>query len=200
MEHGNKLGVVSFDPSMSNFGICEALVNLEDYSFEPVKLTLISTEREETKTVIKTSDDLRRARIVLEAMHRACEGKAIAFSEIPLGTASKYANAILNSGMMVGILASCPIPLIEMSPKEVKEATIGFRNAQKEEMIEWGLSRYPNVPGWLFHMRKGKQVPNKDNEHLADALAVMEAGVQDFRFKQATSVLRTHMLGMKQHA
>jgi hypothetical protein len=169
--------VVAFDPSITNFGSCRALVDIDTLKITIEALDICKTESDSKKGVKKVSDDLRRAKLVLDAMHLLCQGRALAIAEIPLGTAAQYRDAVMNAGMMTGILASCRLPLIQVFPQDVKMHVLGKRNSSKEEMIEWGMEKYPGAP---WRMRRVKApgghslVPTADNEHLADAIAVLE--------------------------
>jgi Holliday junction resolvasome RuvABC endonuclease subunit len=189
-----QIEIVAFDPSMSNFGICEAGVNIDTLELEIRKLTLISTSSEANKGVIKVSDNLRRAREVQEGMIAACEGKAFAIAEIPLMISSHNAKiaslANYNAGMMVGVLASLNIPLIQVFPKDVKMTATGLKDACKEEMIEWAMRKYPTAP-WLLRKLRGKMVPVAANEHLADAVAAAETGLKDEQFKRSLAMYRS---------
>lgn len=185
-----KITVVGFDPSMTNFGIARAEVDVDTLEFSITNLALAQTEGESKKGVIKQSDDLRRAKEVQAAMVAATEGAVLAFSEVPLGNAAMYNNAILAAGISVGILASCPIPLIEVFPQDVKQEATGSRHAAKEEMIEWAMNKFPAAP-WLLRKFKGKMIPKKDNEHLADAVAVINCGIRTRQFAQAVAMFKS---------
>lgn len=185
----SKIRMVGFDPSMSNFGIAQVRVDLDSLEVEILDLILCKTEGESKKGVIKASDDLRRAREVYKAMMSGVVGSNIAITEIPLGNAAMYNNAILSAGMMVGILAACPIPLIQVFPKDVKIAAVGHQHACKEEMIDWALARYPSAP-WRMRKLKGKMIPVADNEHLADAVATVHAGLLTGQMQQALAMMR----------
>lgn len=185
--------VAGLDPSMSNFGIALADLNLDTMEKTITDLILITTEPDQTKQVKKVSDDLRRAYAVRDGMMQALSGRAhVAFSEIPLGNAAKYNNAIFNAGFVVGILSSCPIPIIEVFPQDVKMSAVGHRQASKEEMTDWATRKYPAAP-WKTRVIRGKQVLTKANEHLADACAVIEAGVETRDFAQMIAMRRSLM-------
>lgn len=181
--------VVGFDPSMSNWGTAKAFVNVDDLTVHIVDLLLTSTESETKKGVRKDSDDIRRACEVREGMCLACHGSALAISEIPFMNPGGYASANFNAGLVTGVLASCPLPLIQVFPQDVKMLACGSRNAAKEEMIEWAMDKHPDAP-WLMRKLRGKMVPTKSNEHLADAIAVIYAGLQTAQFKQAIGMMR----------
>lgn len=184
-----KIKIVGFDPSMSNWGIAKATLDVQTLEFSVDDLILVETESEAKKGVIKQSDDLRRARIVREGMMQACEDASFAISEIPFCNPAGYAGANFNSGLVTGVLASCPIPLIQVFPAEVKQKATGIRSATKEEMIAWAIKRFPDAP-WRMRTLKGKQVPTKANEHLADAVASINAGLDSQQLKQALAIYR----------
>lgn len=184
-----KIRIVGFDPSTSNWGICKSTLDLESMEWTVDDLILVETESESKKGVIKQSDDLRRAKIVQSGMIDACHGASIAISEIPFCNPAGYAGANFNSGLVTGVLASCPIPLIQVFPAEVKMKATGIRSATKGEMIDWAMKRFPEAP-WKMRKLKGKMVPMNANEHLADAVASINAGLDSQQFKQAIAMFR----------
>lgn len=189
-----QIEIVAFDPSMSNFGICEASVDIDTLKLSIRSLRLVSTESEANKGVIKVSDNLRRAREVQQGMMEACKDKAFAIAEVPLMITSQNPRiaslANYNSGMMVGVLASLSIPLIQVFPKDVKLTATGMKDACKEEMIEWAMNKYPGAP-WLMRKLRGKMVPVAANEHLADAVAAAETGLKSEQFLRSLAMLRS---------
>lgn len=186
----SRIKVTAFDPSMTSWGICEGLVNLKTVEIEEVKLTLVKTESEKSKGVRKDSDDLRRARVVHKGMLEACKGAGVLISEIPFTDPRGYASANFNSGIVTGVLASCPIPLIQVFPQEVKQLITGSRHAAKEEIIEWAMATFPNA-NWLMRKFKGKMIPTSANEHLADAVAALYAGIRTDQFKQLLALMNS---------
>lgn len=186
---GRKIKVVGMDPSTSNWGIAVAEVDIETLDFEVTNLILIETESEKKKGVRKDSDDLRRAREVYAGMLLGCTGAAMVFAEVPFMNPGGYAGANFNSGLVTGVLAACPVQMIQVFPQEVKQLITGSRHAGKEEMIEWAVGKFPNAP-WKLTKRGGKMVPTAKNEHLADACAAIYAGLQTEQFKQALSMYK----------
>lgn len=182
-----KINVVGFDAAFANFGIAHATVDLDTHDVEVEHLNLIETKADKSKTVRKNSDDMRRASLVHKAMLEACEGKAVAFAEVPTG--SQSARASWSLGIAVGLLAACPLRIIELSPSEVKLNSVGIKTATKQEMIDWAVREYPNA-NWLMRKSKGVMVPKNANEHLADAVAVIRAGVQNPQFQQLMELMK----------
>ena len=76
-----------------------------------------------------------------------------------------------------------------MTPTEVKLAGAGKKTATKEEMINWAASQYPKA-NWLYQKRNGVKCLVNKNEHLADAVAAIHAGIQSETFKQLLSFQR----------
>ena len=182
------INVVAFDPAIRNLGIAKATISLDDLSVTIDRLTLIQTQGEAGKTVRKNSDDLRRACELYNGMVDACDGAAFAIAEIPVGTQS--ARGAMSNGIMIGVLAACPIPLIQVQPTEVKMASVGIKTATKGEMIDWAMKQHP-LANWLMRKSKGKLVPINDNEHLADAVAAVYAGIRTDQFRHAVSIFRS---------
>lgn len=181
-----EIKIVSFDPALSNLGIAYMTYNLDQKSLRLDRLQLVQTEATKVKQVRKNSDDLERARLLFRGMSEACKGAHLAIAEIPTGTQS--ARGALSNGIALGVMAGCPIPLIQVIPKEVKMASVGIATATKGEMIEWAMDKYPHKD-WLMRKTKGKLVPMNDNEHLADACAIAEAGIRTDQFHQASAFM-----------
>lgn len=169
--------VVGIDAALANMGFVMAIVNAKEQRIvEIVKMELVKTEAQDKKTVRRASDRLRRGRELLQEMRRFCYGGTIACAEIPEG--SQDASAAWALGTATGILCACPLPIVEVSPLEVKMASVRKRTASKEEMRQWAYDLFPGAP-WLQHGGKRTQA----NEHLADALASIEAGMRTEQFK-----------------
>ena len=190
MKSKKTIPVIGFDPSITNWGWAKATVDVDTLEFEIDDLGIIHTEPETKKAVVKLSDNLRRAKIVHDEMIKVCEGMAMAMTEIPIGTPSLPFGANLNSGIVTGLLGACPIPIIQVFPKDVKQLAVGSRNADKSEMIEWAVGKFPNAP-WKYRTVRGKQKLINSNEHMADAVAVINAGLQTEQFKQARALFKS---------
>ncbi len=185
---GKRIKVVGFDPSLSNWGVAQAVLDLETLQIDITSLELAKTTPDKTKQVRRNCDDLDRAQVLHAGMTAGAKGCSIAFVEIPVG--SQSARAMASYGVSVGALASCPIPLIPVMPDEVKLAAVGHRLAAKEEMIEWATALYPNAP-WITTGKKDTKRYTKANEHLADAVAAIHAGVRTDEFQRLQSVWRS---------
>ena len=181
-----KIKIVGVDPALRNFGFAHALVDIDTGEVEITKLVLATTEadKKSAKVVRKNSDDLNRAQILHDALVNECKDATYAFVEVPVG--SQSARAMASYGICVGVLTACPVPMIQLTPYEVKIAATGDKQAAKEEMIEWATALHPDA-NWL--LRAGK--PILANEHLADAVAAVYAGLNTLQFKQAVAMLKS---------
>jgi Holliday junction resolvasome RuvABC endonuclease subunit len=101
------------------------------------------------------------------------------FVELPVG--SQTARAMASYGICVGLAAWIEVPLFVLSPAELKIAACGNKTATKEDMVNWAMTALPTAD-WI--LSKSKVALNK-NEHMADALAAIVAGVRSDTFKKA---------------
>lgn len=190
-----KITCVGIDAAFANMGF--ALVEIDFDARGEVRevacddLRLVSTEAQDKKVVRKSSDDLRRAKELHAEITRYCKGAAFAFVEVPSG--SQNASAARSLGIAVGVLAACPCEIIEVNPMEVKLAVSGDKkvNPTKPQMIAWATKRWPHAP-WLTRRSKGKQELTLANEHLADALASVMAGIATPEFKRLIQLMQHH--------
>lgn len=186
----SKIKVVGFDPSTTNWGMAFGEVDLDTLDLRITDLKLVKTAPETSKGVRKDSDDLRRAHALHGAMIEAIAGAALVASEIPFIDSKGYASSNYNSGLVVGVLASSPKPVIQVFPQEVKAIITGSRHAAKEEIIQWATETWPSAP-WRTYTRKGVPILTKDNEHLADACASLYAALRSDQFKQIRSMYQS---------
>ena len=170
---------IGIDAAFANMGL--ARVSIIGNFVNCLGLQLVSTERLDKKVVRKSSDDLRRAIHLRDELAAFCglnSATRLAFAEVPSGSLS--AAAARSLGIAVGVLASCPVPIIEVSQREVKMASVGKPTASKAEMIEWATSLWPDA-NWLTKKGGGYVLAN---EHLADAMAIVVAGTKTQEFKR----------------
>ena len=152
-------------------------------------LEIAQTAKGTDKTVRRSSDDLVRARSIVAEINRviALYRPFIAVAEVPVGAQS--ARAAFSNGLCCGLLAAVPLPIIEVSPSEVKVAAVGSKTASKEAMIEWAVAKWPEAT-WMKRKLKGEIVLLNDNEHLADACAAVNAGILTVQFAQAIAMMQ----------
>lgn len=180
--------IMGIDAAFSNTGIVLASTDTSG-NIEVQELRLVHTEADKAgkKVVRKNSDDLRRAREVIDGLYKAIDDHNPAFvmCEVPFGAQS--ARAAWALGCSLGIIAavSARVPVIQVTPKEVKDV-VDSKFPDKEQMIAWAVSKYPDA-NWP--KRAGKVVKGQA-EHMADAVAALHAGVRTDEFQRTISTLR----------
>lgn len=154
---------MGIDPSLCNFGV--AIGEVINGSLIIDKLLLFQTSKSNKKPKPTAGeDDIRRAIQIIEFIRRLPRYDLI-FAEIPTG--SQSARSAKSAGICLGILAGIE-NLRGVTPVEVKQAAGLKRTATKAEMIHWAKSLYPNL-NWYNKLK---------DEHLADAIAVIHAGLK----------------------
>jgi Holliday junction resolvasome RuvABC endonuclease subunit len=185
--------ILGIDPSMRNTGLALAEVDIATGGWRCIDLLLVQTKPGEAgKKVRKSSEDLSSGQALYRGVTAFIDkhSPAFAVAEVPTGTQS--ARGSFSNGLCCGLLASLPVPLIEVSPTEVKVASVGHKAACKEEMIEWAVAREPEAP-WLKRKSKGELVVMATNEHLADALGAIAAGLATQQFRQAMALMKASL-------
>lgn len=203
-----KIKVVGIDPALSNFGIATAIVDLDDpenYEISDLKLAqtkdgkIVRFKKTKEGKLVKVRempkgdsvglDDLRRAQILSSAFMDAAKDADIVIAEIPIG--SQSSRAMASYGVSIGVLSSCPVPLIGVSPSEAKLAGCNDTTATKHEMIEAATKLFPDAP-WLRGKckKEGEHPIIGDNEHLADACFIIRAGLRTETFAEYAEQLK----------
>ena len=187
----NTVRVLGVDPSLKNTGIAIANYNLDQGDYEIIHIDLFSTEPAKGKVVRKSSDDVERMSIALEGVMATIDKYKPAFAAGEVPVASQSARGAFSNGGCHMMFAAIRwrIPLVQVSPMEVKVASAGPKHAAKEEMIEWAVAKWPGLP-WHTYKRLGKMLMHANNEHMADACGAIAAGVKTQQFAQATAMLR----------
>jgi Holliday junction resolvasome RuvABC endonuclease subunit len=171
--------VLGMDPSLRNWGLAEASLDLMTGVLETPFLSLVQPKDLEGKQVRQNSSDIHLAAQLSEPiMEKARRAKAI-FVEVPVG--SQSARAMASYGICVGILGAIRalgIPLIEVTALETKQMLTGNKHATKRQMIDKACELYPDAN---FPVHNGK-IPDKA-EHMADAIGSIHAGVRTPMFQ-----------------
>jgi Holliday junction resolvasome RuvABC endonuclease subunit len=174
-----KIPVVGMDPSLRNWGLASAQLDLTTGYLDDPQLALVCPKDLPGKQVRQNSSDLHLAEQLSTEVIAAAKLAKVIFVEVPIG--SQSARAMASYGICVGVLGAVRalgIPLIEVTPTEVKKALTNNKLATKDQMIAAGMKLYPNV-NWPTH---GGRVTAKA-EHVADAIGAIHAGVQTSTFK-----------------
>ena len=177
--------VLGMDPSLNNWGLARGWYDPVTGALRIGTVEVVNPEFSQGKQVRQNSKDIERAEALFrDALEASNPAKAV-FVEVPVG--SQSARAMASYGICVGVLGSLRargIPFFEVTPTEVKMATVGKKTASKAEVIERAVSLYPTA-NWPMQTKNGQQVPIASKaEHMADAIGAIEAGVQLPAFKQ----------------
>lgn len=196
------LKILGVDPSFCNFGMVSVELNTTDNSFKVIKMHIAQTEEEKEsrtkvvrvngvaklktvkarpKDIRKNQDDFRRCIELFSQFQEHVQDVDLVIAELPHG--SQDARAMTSYGICLAVLASSPVPVIKMSASEVKMIATGNNDATKHEMIEAAIKLQPDAP-WLTRKLKGEIVLKADNEHLADAMFSIVAGLNTDEFKR----------------
>jgi Holliday junction resolvasome RuvABC endonuclease subunit len=174
---------ISIDSSLANTGIAVGKIDpVMRISIDSVHLQ--ATEKTKNKQVRASSDTIARCRIthkfISDLIH--AEKPKLIFVETPSGSQSSAGMKSYGATCML-IATLNPAP-IEVNPIEVKLASVGSKTASKEAMIAWALGLYPHL-NWYWHAGK----PQAKNEHLADAIAIVHAGIKTQEFNRIFTLL-----------
>lgn len=169
-----KVKLLSFDPSMNNWGISVAHWSAEEglvidsiAVIQPVELK--GKHR-------KNAKDVYHAEQLVAGIAPYLDDVDIVVAEVPVG--SQSAAAMKGYGMCIAIIAmvnqSIERPVISVSPQDVKEV-VNNPEATKREMVDWALDLHPEAD-WPTYPRKGKLlISYAKAEHMADAIAALYA-------------------------
>lgn len=176
------LKIGGFDPSMKNFGLVKAELDMQAGVLDNLVLYLVQTkpDSKNKKTTYKNVQDFKRAQMLFNETYEFFKDLDVICVELPVG--SQSAAAMKSYGMCVALTAALNIPMIFVTATEVKIAGAGNKNSTKKQMIDWAVKEYPDA-SWLTYKKHGVMLLNGANEHLADALAAIHAGVQTDQFE-----------------
>jgi Holliday junction resolvasome RuvABC endonuclease subunit len=188
----SKLKVIGIDPSLRNWGLAIATLNLGTKKLTLDKLSVVNPVLPSGKRVRQNSLDLESAFQLYKETIIATKGANAVFIEVPVG--SQSARAMASYGICVGVLGALRatgIPFFEVTPTEVKLAGPGMKTATKKQMISWALHQHPegNWPTYTQHNKI--LVSEAKAEHMADAVASIYAGMASNSFQQLLAMLPT---------
>ncbi len=191
----SKIRVCGFDPSMRNWGMAVADLDLGSGLLDVPTLSIIQPRDEKSKQVRKNSKDLALAKQLFEGAYNTAKSCKVVFVEVPVG--SQSARAMASYGVCVGVLGSLAglgITIIEVSPEENKKALTGIKYATKEAMISAAMAEYPTA-NWPRQERNGATFKKGDlkaeAEHVADAIGAIHAGCATPTFQTLLKLLRS---------
>jgi Holliday junction resolvasome RuvABC endonuclease subunit len=179
--------VVGFDPSLRHWGIAAGTYDLVTKEVVVENLDIIEPEFVISKQVRQNSLDIQASNVLFTKAALYLKEADSAFIEVPVG--SQNARAMASYGVCIGVIGSLEMsykPMIQLSPLEVKMASVGIKTATKDQMIQWAMSKHPHV-NWP---KKRNAVVKSTAEHMADAVAAIYAGVISTPFLQTVNLMR----------
>jgi Holliday junction resolvasome RuvABC endonuclease subunit len=183
--------VVGQDPSLRNWGLAIGHLDIDTNKLEIDFLDLTNPELPKGKQVRQNSSDLESAYQLYKEASDASLGAHAVFVEVPVG--SQSARAMASYGICVGVLGALRangIPFFEVTPTEVKLASVGNKTATKQEMIKWAMDKHPEA-NWPLYKHNGKDMVSEAKaEHMADAIAAIYAGMSCNAFKQVLPFIK----------
>lgn len=173
---------ISIDSSLAHTGIAIGEI-LSDGSFTVEAIDLHETKKTKNKQVRASSDTIQRCRETYEFLQGYIRNikPALIFIETPSG--SQSASGMKSYGATCQLIASLYPEPIEVTPDEVKIAALNNKTASKRAIINWAYAKYPNLT-WIWRTVKGQANLQDNNEHMADAIAIIHAGIKTPEFKK----------------
>lgn len=180
-----KIQVCGHDPSLRNWGISKGYFDTETNQLTVLEVAVINPVLPTGKQVRQNSLDLESAKQLCKAALDASKGAQAIFVEVPIG--SQSARAMASYGICVGILGALRAlgtPFFEVTPTEVKVAGAGYKNATKQDMIQWAMAKHPEA-NWPMYKQNGSVLVSEGKaEHMADAVGAIHAGIAGNPFQQ----------------
>lgn len=180
-----QIQVCGLDPSLRNWGVSKGYYDTETKMIHIKEVSVIQPILPTGKQVRQNSLDLESAKQLSMATLRAVDGAQAIFAEVPVG--SQSARAMASYGICVGVLGALRasgIPFFEVTPTEVKIAGAGYKNATKQDMIQWAMTAHPEA-NWPTYSQHGKALVSEAKaEHMADATGAIYAGIASNQFQQ----------------
>ena len=205
------VSIIGVDPSTSHFGMVYGWYEVNSQEFIPLHYTVLEPpaglydefppkgKNSQRKSIVEFEQICALSQLIKDFFihHRP----QVVISEVPSGAKGMFATGKLHAAM--GMVCGCfTFPssvqnwkIIGVTPQEVKSAaTEGLDNyASKFQMMKWAFQNYPCVD-WKHAQKEFEKIGkieaylvNREaedfNEHMADALAAVKAGVNTRAFK-----------------
>lgn len=174
---------LAIDSSLRHTGIAVGFIDSND-NITVELIDLNNTEKSTNKQVRASSDTIDACRQNFKYLKKVIEEykPQIIFAETPSG--SQSSSGMKSYGATCQLLASLEPEIVEVTPHEVKMASVGKKTASKRDMIDWAYERHPGSQ-WTFFKGKIKN----DNEHMADAICIVYAGIKTRTYSQLKALL-----------
>lgn len=168
---------ISIDPSLRNTAIVWGKIDSENIDIDGWRL--VTTHKDTKKGVRASSDSVRRAKRVVEALKYTMEEVKpdVCFGETPSGSQSSA--GMLSYGVSCVYLAMLEPEVIEVTPTEIKKHVSGRKDASKEVIMDWVEERHPGI----LPRKKDGTILKSRAEHVADAIAAAHTGMNTKQFQ-----------------
>ena len=205
------ISIIGVDPSTSHFGMVYGWYEVNSQEFIPLYYTVLEPpdglydefppkgKNSQRTTIVEFEKNCALSQLIKDFFIR--HKPQVVITEVPSGAKGMYATSKLYAA--IGMVCGCfTFPssvqnwkIIGVTPQEVKSAaTDGLDNyASKFQVMKWAFQNYPCV-GWRHEPKEFEKVGKVDtylvcreaedfNEHMADALAAVKAGVNTRAFR-----------------
>lgn len=205
------ISIIGVDPSTSHFGMVYGWYEINSQEFIPLHYTVLEPpdglydefppkgKNSQRTTIVEFEKNCALSQLIKDFFIR--HKPQVVITEVPSGAKGMYATSKLYAA--IGMVCGCfTFPsstqdwkIIGVTPQEVKSAaTDGLDNyASKFQVMKWAFQNYPCVE-WVHAPKDFEEVGKVDaylvcreaedfNEHMADALAAVKAGVNTRAFK-----------------
>lgn len=173
------INIISFDPSLRNWGVALATFNTEDNSISVKRGYVLQHKPIGNKLTRQNTLDLQTATFLASHLHQEDIDNAILIAEVPHG--SQSARSMVSYGICIGLLGSlCHVNLnlVQVSANDVKrivEPDRRIKEVPKAQVIQWVKNKHPDILEWLPKTLK--------QEHICDAIVAIYAGINTTKFR-----------------
>lgn len=168
---------LGLDPGLANCGYAEARL-LPDHNFgmEVVSLGVLRTKKSSAKKKVLAADDnFERARFISKEIKWMLDNRKIHVLCVEAMSFPRNSSAAAKIAMVWGIIAALSvqyeIPVIQVSPQQLKISVCNNKSASKEEIEAELLAVYKP------HPRLFEGIPKSKREHAFDALGAINASL-----------------------
>lgn len=174
--------ILSFDPSLRNWGVTAAIYNTTSNQLYIKAGKVISSKPDKSK-IRQNTKDLNIAKYLFSELKDVYSQADLIIAEVPHG--SQSARAMVSYGVCIGVLGSLDSinkPFIQVAASDVKQI-VGTVDTSKLEIIKWVKRRHPEVLDWM--------PCNTKAEHICDAIVAIYAAIQTKQFKEFINEINT---------
>lgn len=180
-----KFKFIAIDSSLANTGIALGEID-ENKKIQVQAIGLNETTKSKNKQIRASSDTITRGRMTHTFIHSLLESVQPDFIFVETPSGSQSSAGMKSYGMTCQLIAGLNPKPIEVTPDEVKKASVGKKTASKKEMMDWAYNLFPDLE-WDINKSTG-QLKNK-NEHMADAVAIVYAGIKTDDFVRVFEII-----------